>query len=596
MTLIKESEGDVLLWPIPLQKTQRPPVLPDRVDLTRSDGNLLLVDIYRGDGLEGIPRGTVDALRVFDYYFSYYGTGGLIGSIGIDGPWDIKRVLGTVPVEPDGSAYFTVPANTPISLQPLDKQGQALQLMRSWTVVMPGENASCIGCHETQDEAPPSILPAAARRPPSKIESGWAAPVRGFSFEREVQPVLDQHCAGCHDGSLHADGDPLVYLKGDRRVQDWSSSMAGNAGNRISEGKGFSESYVQLHRYVRRPGIESDLRMLSPMDYHFSTTELGQMLRKGHHGVRLDEQSWQRLVTWVDLNAPFHGTWSEIVGSRRAERVREIQDKAHALRQRYVPQGPITDYEYIPQTPPFDRTFILPQEKQAAATEMPEVKGWPFDAAEARRRQIKAAAEAGLDNFRKTIDLGQGPVFGPVYLGHDDNRDAVNVGPVTLELVLIPGGRFVIGSTDGHPDASAATEVEVEPFWMLQYEITNAQYRLFDPLHESRDESRHGYQFGRRGFFQDAPDQPAVRISWQEARAFCDWLSEKTGLQFDLPTEAQWEWAARAGTATPFYFGEIDSDYSLYANLADQALQAFAQCTAQGNYTKAIPLKKSEPL
>ncbi len=590
--LIHEMEGQALLWPIPMRKTPRPPVLQDRVDLSRPDGTMLITDIYRGGGLAGIPRGTVGALRIFEYYFSYRDVGGLLGSIGLDGPWDIKRVLGTVPVESDGSAYFTVPANTPISIQALDKQGQALQLMRSWTVAMPGESVSCIGCHETQNEAAPPTLPAAARRAPSEIDGGWAAPVRGFNFEREVQPVLDRHCGGCHDGSPRQDGREIPYLKGVRHVTDYCSDIAGSTNpGLLAEGEGFSESYVQLHRYVRRPGIEGDLRMLSPMDYHFSATELGQMLRKGHHGVRLDSQSWERLVTWFDLNAPYHGTWGEIVGDQRADHLRRMQERAHELRATYASQGPITDYEDIPESPPFDRTFVSPSNAETERTSMPEVEGWPFNASEARRRQAAASKAAGLrDGFGKTIGLGEGPPFGPVYLGYDDNRQAVNVGPVRLELVLIPGGRFVIGSTDGHADEGPPTAVEVAPFWMARYEITNAQYRLFKPRHESRDESRHGYQFGRRGFFQDAPHQPAVRVSWREARAFCQWLSEKTGMSFDLPTEAQWEWAARAGGDTDFHFGDVNSDYSRYANLADRALRAFAQCTSKGDYSRAEPI------
>jgi hypothetical protein len=143
-------EGYALFEPIPLKKTGRPPAIPDRVDPERNDAVVHLVDIYRGGGLAGVPRGTVKRLRLLTYHFAYQGMGGLLGSVGLDGPWDIKRVLGTVPVEPDGSAHFRIPANTPISLQPLDDEGKAVQLMRSWLVGMPGEVVSCVGCHESQ--------------------------------------------------------------------------------------------------------------------------------------------------------------------------------------------------------------------------------------------------------------------------------------------------------------------------------------------------------------------------------------------------------------------------------------------------------------
>ena len=588
LTLIKESEGDALLWPMPLRESLRPPVIPDRIDPARDDGTMLVVDVYEGGGLEGVPRGTVKSLRVFEYYFSYRDVGGLIGTIGMDGPWDIKRPLGTVPVEEDGSAFFTLPANTPVSIQALDANGQALQIMRSWTVVQPGERASCVGCHEPQNSAPPTSRPLAALRPPSNLSATWEAPVRGFSFEREIQPVLNRYCAGCHDGRRGPDGSELPYLLGDRRVEDWRSGLSGAASpGHIEGGQGFTESYAELHRFVRRPGIESDIRMLSPMDYHFSATELGQMLRKGHHGVELDRESWERLVTWVDLNTPFHGTWGEIVNDARGRQVLAMQERAHELRAAYVPAGPTVDYEKIPELPPYDDTYQPPQPREAVAAAVPEVENWPFDSGNAQAMQ---AAAAGPEGTVRRIDLGEGPVFPPAWLGHDENHPAVESGAQAIELVLVPGGRFVMGSQDGHPDEGPEAEVEVGPFWMAKFEITNAQFRMFDPLHESRDESRHGYQFGRRGFYQDAPDQPVVRVSWEQARAFCRWLEERTGLAFELPTEAQWEWAARAGSADPFHYGGLNDDHSSFANLADRALQGFVQCTAQGNYTRSVPL------
>ena len=127
-----------------------------------------------------MPRGTVKRLRIYEPHYAYPGMGGHI-HIGIDGPWDVHRILGTVPVESDGSASFTVPANTPLAVQPLDEQGRALQLMRSWFTAMPGEIVSCVGCHESQNTAPPPKPTMAMRRKPSAI-APWHGPARGFSF------------------------------------------------------------------------------------------------------------------------------------------------------------------------------------------------------------------------------------------------------------------------------------------------------------------------------------------------------------------------------------------------------------------------------
>ena len=114
-----------------------------------------ITDIHSGPGLQGVPRGTVRNLRVFAYHFGYMGKSGF-PLIGVNAGWDVKRILGTAKVEADGSACFQIPANTPVSLQPLDDEGRAVQLMRSWLVGMPGERVSCVGCHEKRAEAPPA--------------------------------------------------------------------------------------------------------------------------------------------------------------------------------------------------------------------------------------------------------------------------------------------------------------------------------------------------------------------------------------------------------------------------------------------------------
>ena len=211
LVLIKETPGDALLEPLPLRRTTRPPVIPDRVDLASREATIYLTDIYAGRGLEGVPRGTVKRLRIYEPHYAYPKMGGHI-HIGIDGPWDVHRILGTVPVERDGSASFIVPANTPVAVQPLDEQGRAVQLMRSWYTAMPGEIGSCVGCHENQNASPPSQSTLAMQRKPSAI-APWYGPPRGFSFVREVQPVLDKYCVGCHDGHQTPQGTVVSDLR-----------------------------------------------------------------------------------------------------------------------------------------------------------------------------------------------------------------------------------------------------------------------------------------------------------------------------------------------------------------------------------------------
>jgi formylglycine-generating enzyme required for sulfatase activity len=175
---------------------------------------------------------------------------------------------------------------------------------------------------------------------------------------------------------------------------------------------------------------------------------------------------------------------------------------------------------------------------------------WPLAAKDAADRQ------AQLGEVRKTIDLG---------------------GEQTVEMVLIPAGEFVMGSDDDCPDEWPRTKVSIQrPFWMGVHEISNAQYAQFDPQHDSRVEPKQAYQFGVHGYPMNRPEQPVVRVSWDRAMAFCQWLSKKTGGSFSLPTEAQWEYAARAGSAKPFWFGGLDDDFGPYANLADVNIRKFA--------------------
>jgi len=515
MTLIKEEPGYALLEPVPLQKTKTPVVRSDTVNTDRSDAVVFISDIYEGPGLDGIPRGTVKNLRVYTYTFGYNNIGGLLGTIGADGPWDMRRILGTVPIEADGSAGFTVPANTPITLQPLDAEGKAVQVMRSWFVAMPGENLSCVGCHEPPSAAPPMRRSMAASKAAVAI-TPWRGPARNFSFAREVQPVIDRYCVGCHNGEPRDDGRKILGLRGDRSVKFVSKTEGSGKGGP------FSEAYVSLHGYLRRPGEESGMRMHSPMEFHADTTELFMILNNGHHGVALDAEAMDRLVTWFDLNAPYFGRWSEYGHAAAIDKEAERAD----LRARYA--NVCENHETLEAPAPQKVEFLKPNP-------MPPVV------------EKKVSCIVNTKPFKKArqLDLGDG---------------------VSLQLAYVPGGRFVKGD--------AVAEIK-KGYWMGCFEITNEQFRKFDSTHDSMEEPRHGYQFGITGYPANAPDQPAIRLSWNQAEGYCKWLSEKSGKKVLLPTETQWEWACRAGAETPFSFGELGADFSAYANLADITLLQF---------------------
>ena len=538
MTLIKELPGQSLLEPIPLAARPRPPVIPDRVDLKRKDAIVYLLDVYRGPGLAGVPRGTVRSLRVFEYHYAYNKTGGHI-HVGVEGPWDVKRILGTVPVEADGSAVFRVPANRPLAVLPLDEHGQALQLMRSWFTAMPGEIVSCVGCHERQSDSPPPMDVSALRRKPSEIEP-WYGPVRGMSFQREVQPVLDRFCVGCHDGG--SEGRP-----------DFTARPADK------KSFGFTPSYLALHPYVRRPGPESDYHMLSPCEYRANTSELVQMLRKGHHAVRIDAEGWDRLLTWIDLNVPDKGTWGEQIGGP----VGQSHQGRKKILELYAAVS--DDPEAIVQAPARQVRFLCPPAAIPPDRRVPSVPGWPFDAAAAKRSQAAA-----------------GPAV---------TRTVALPGGASLELVLIPAGEYVMGDPAGDADAMPSCRVRIDrPFWIGRTEITNKQYNAFDPTHDSRYIDQQWKDHTTPGYPANGPAQPVIRVSYDEAQKFCRWLSRQAGEKFSLPTEAQWEYAARAGSAGPLPTGGLDADFSKYANLADASIALLAVTGVNPQPRKNAPI------
>jgi len=527
--LLHEEPGWAMLEPTPWRKTRRQPVVPDVVDPGRTDATVLLMDVYRGPGLAGVPRGAVESLRLVSYDFTFHGLGCEPDRVGLDGPWDVKRILGTVPVERDGSASFRVPACTPVSVQPLDAEGKALALMRSWFTAAPGEVLSCVGCHEKQNMAGPAdAAPLAFRREPSDVKP-WYGPARGFSFVREVQPVLDAYCVGCHHGG---------ELGGGRSTFDLTARPAKRVPSAFQ--MHFSPSYMALRRWVHGPTLESDAHLLPPRAFHADTSKLVQILRDGHYGVRLSAEAWDRLITWIDLHAPFHGTWREVVAADPTKLAAALHgaERRRELHRRYA--GIDEDPE-----------AVYPAAVLDGAPPQAQVLGEGQEATARGPGEHATSPEATGDRPVVRVELADG---------------------VTLELLPVEPGRFVMGSDQAYPNERPAHPRAIERAFLIgRFEVTNRQYGCFEPAHDSGLETGEAYQFGddERGFPLDRPEQPAVRVSWGRAMAFCDWLSDRTGDRFTLPTEVQWEYACRAGTSDPLWYGTLDDDFSRAANLSD---------------------------
>lgn len=538
---VRMEPGWALLEPVPLRPSPRPPIIPSRVDTSRDDAVVYIHDVQAGPGLKGVPPGIVKGLRVVAYHFGYRGLAGP-DKIGRGGPWEAMRIIGTVPVEEDGSVVFRVPARTPLSLQAIDAEGKAVQLMRSWFSAQPGENVSCVGCHEAPRDTVVPRVSLASRRGPREIEP-WFGPARGFDFAREVQPVLDRHCVGCHDGTNPAMPD----LRPEERVPGYKGLPVSKQERdrllpEIREATGgvfkYTPAYEALLGYVRRVGIEDDVSLLVPGEYHADVSPLIQLLKKGHGGVSLGDEDWSRFVTWIDLNAPCHGTWGEVYPIPRG---------AHARRMEMRGQfgGPKEDPESVPAIP-------TPVVGAAGPRLLPEARpvsleGWPMGAEQAKLLQASSGPQ------EKVIDLG---------------------GGVAMRLVRIPAGKFVMGDARGQPDEQPEAIVRIErAFWMGALEVSNEQFLRFDSTHDPKYYGKRHAENDDQGPALNGPKQPAVRVSWERAMAFCRWLSERTGMAFNLPTEAQWEYACRAGSANPMSFGEVEADYTPWANVADMVFK-----------------------
>ncbi len=520
-----------MVEPYPLRRRERPPVIPERVNLQDKEAVCYIQNVYRGPGLKGVPEGVVDSLRIFTYAYGYYRVGNH-HHIGIESGWDVKRLLGTVKVEKDGSAMFKIPANTTISLQPMDKEGRAIQLFRSWLVAMPGEELSCIGCHESPTEPPIARRTIASGKVPQRITPHRGDRLEGYAYSMEIQPVLDAYCVRCHDGS-------------DAKKPNFKETALVNKGNSAN----FSRSYYDFHKYFRRPGPESNGLMEIPYEYHASTSEGIQIIEKGHYGVKLDDESMRRLYAWIDLNMPFYGSWTTAYAGDqgRSDWTANISRQAAELRSRYALVD--SDWEYTPETP---YAVTMTQEKgpEKSAPVGVSVSGWPFDAATAQQLQQRAGG------VKKEIDLG---------------------GGLKLTMVRIPAGEFIMGSDTDTPQEQPRQRIKIEkPFWMSEAEINNELFFAYNPDHNASVFDQQWKDHVRLGYYANYSEQPAVRMSWNDARGFCEWVSKKTGTKCKLPTEAQWEWACRAGSDEAMFFGAVHSDFSAYANLADKSIEKFA--------------------
>jgi len=295
------------LSPMPLRARTRPPIIPNKTIVGKplapgekyaappedfklpETGLVGLVNIY--DSFLPFPEGAkAESLRIVQVLpkTTFYAHRPAIGYGKDKGA---RAILGTVPVESDGSAYFKMPVDIPVYFQAIDAEGLAIQSMRSATYVHHGETLLCLGCHERKQHTPAAVSrwPVAMRRSPSEIKPDVDGS-KPFSYPRLVQPVLDKHCVACHAKEPKA----FALDKG---------NVAGNTGQ-------FYPSYNNLRKYsfYFDDAVWTTPRTI-PGQFGARVSKLYSLLKEGHYDVKLSQEEMHRIALWLDSNSDFFGSY-----------------------------------------------------------------------------------------------------------------------------------------------------------------------------------------------------------------------------------------------------------------------------------------------
>ena len=277
--------------PRPLAPRPRERVIPPRVNLAKATGRLFLTDIYHGRKMANVERGSIKKLLVLAQLPKPINHSGGMEPLTIGGSFTLAQILGTVPVEPDGSACFDVPALKSLFFVALDERDIAVKRMHSFHTVQPGETSSCVGCHELRTDTPRTTLSTSAmamRRPPSPI-----APIAGvpdvLDFPRDVQPILDRHCVSCHNPDKP---DGRVDLCGDKTPMYTISYWTMQTRGLVNDNRNRPES--------NHP----------PYAIGSAVSRLLKLVDGSHYKAKLSEHETAIVRLWIETSACYPGTYA----------------------------------------------------------------------------------------------------------------------------------------------------------------------------------------------------------------------------------------------------------------------------------------------
>ncbi len=277
--------------PRPLGARPRERIIPSRVDLAEKTGEMVLANIYEGRNMAGIKPGEIKKLLVLEQLPEPVHFSGGMEPISLGGTFTMARILGTVPVEPDGSAFFEAPALRSLFMVALDKDDLSVKRMQSFVTLQPGERTSCVGCHEQRTKSGSqegNLL--ALKRTASAIAAITDVP-DVIDYPRDVQPILDQHCVKCHNSEKR---DGKTNLSGDHTPK-------------------YSISYrTMVHRKLFADGRNQPYGNRPPRTIGSSASRIMKFIDGSHHDVKVTDLQRKTIRLWIDTSATYTGTYAAL--------------------------------------------------------------------------------------------------------------------------------------------------------------------------------------------------------------------------------------------------------------------------------------------
>ncbi len=311
------GEGEIH-EPRPVMPRAHEPVIPPQVNWEQPAGRFVLADVYQGRNMAGVQRGEIKKLLVMEVLPKQVNFSGGQDLVSWDGTFTLERVLGTVPVEEDGSAYFEAPACRPVFFVALGEKDLSVKRMHSFTSLMPGETSGCVGCHEERTRTPDAWKRgelSSLRRRPNRIQPFDGLP-DVLDFTRDIQPILDRHCVPCHNPSKPKG---KVLLTGDL-------------------GPTWSHSFFSLFAWRQVADGRNGLGNQPPRTIgSFSSPLLAKL--SSHYDVAVTPREWRTVWLWIESGATYAGSYAALRNERQQAVAHEsavgvFQEAAEVLHRR----------------------------------------------------------------------------------------------------------------------------------------------------------------------------------------------------------------------------------------------------------------------